>query len=466
MTGLPLVLAVRDALDGPGMPARGARVVVALSGGPDSVALLDAMRQISRERDWSIIAAHLDHALRDGSDDDRAFCARLCQDWNVKLETARVDVAQVARETGGGIEQAARDERYAFLRAVKQRHEAHAIAVAHTRDDQAETLLIRLLRGSGSDGLASMRAQRGDLIRPLLAVSRDDVLAHLTQTGCPWRMDPSNADLRFTRNRIRAELMPYLESHFNPRAREGLAKTAALLADEADVLDTRADALLRACAEREGPGIRVGLGPLRQAPRALARRALRRALSSSGGLRAIRQTHIEAILDMGHNPRRSGRLLALPGGRSACFRFDDVWLGRRPTGEAFALDLSVPGRVELPGGDSVVARHWSPGTEATPDALVPWPGTGLTVRTRRPGDRVRRKGRDVSLKRFLLERRVPADVRGRLPLVALGRHVLWVAGQPLDPPRPSGGARLVPLELRLASGDTSSHAAVKDDRNG
>jgi tRNA(Ile)-lysidine synthase len=151
--------------------ARGAAIVVALSGGADSVALTDALGSLRRRRGFRLVAAHLDHGLRGDSADDAAFCAALCERLEVPFRGGRAPVRARAAREKGGLEQAARRERYAFLRQVKLDESAAVIAIAHTQDDQAETLLLRLLRGAGADGLAAMRARSGDLWRPLLTVS-------------------------------------------------------------------------------------------------------------------------------------------------------------------------------------------------------------------------------------------------------------------------------------------------------
>ena len=226
-----LVAAVDRALQAAGLSLHGRTIVVGLSGGADSVALVDALASLRRRRGFRLVAAHLDHGLRPGSRDDAAFCAAFCPTLDVPLRTATADVRARAARERGGLEQAARRERYAFLRAVREEEGAAAIAVAHTRDDQAETLLLRLLRGAGATGLAGMRPRAGDILRPLLDVSRADVLDHLRERGLAWREDPSNADPAHRRNRVRHELLPYLEARFNPEIRAALARTASLLAD-------------------------------------------------------------------------------------------------------------------------------------------------------------------------------------------------------------------------------------------
>lgn len=454
--------AVRKALDGLGTPSAGETLIVALSGGADSVALLDALAEFGFERGFRVVAAHLDHGLRPGSAEDAAFCAELCARLGVPLHTAVADVRGRARRDHGGIEEAARLERYAFLRSVRSAEGGVAIAVAHTRDDQAETFLLRLLRGAGSAGLACMRAGSGDILRPLLGVSRQDVLLHLRARGLAWREDPTNADLALLRNRVRHELLPYLESRFNPRLREALARAAGLFADEAELLGALGRDLFERACRREGDAVILSRQELRGASPAEARAALRHALGAAGGLRDVSVAHVERILDLARAASPSGRRVTLPGGRAALFSFGEVRLGPHPgRARPFAFPLPVPGRVDLPGGLAVVARSAVgpavPKGETAVVAALEADDAPLVVRTRRPGDRVRTRGREVSLKRFLMDRRVPADLRAHLPLVASGSRVLWVPGQPAESPDRTG--RLVYLALEDAVGAPAGRTA-------
>jgi tRNA(Ile)-lysidine synthase len=304
--------------------------VVGLSGGADSVALTDALAALRRRRGLRLVAAHLDHGLRPGSAEDAAFCAGLCRSLDVPLRSGRADVRARAAREKGGIEQAARRERFAFLRRVAAEEGAAAIAVAHTRDDQAETLLLRLLRGAGATGLAGMRPRSGDVVRPLLAVSRQEVLDYLRERGLAWREDPSNLDAAHRRNRVRHELLPYLEARFNPRVRAALARTAALLADEAAHVRAEAEALLDGIAREEDGAVVLRRAPLAGAPKALARAALRQALSRAGGLGQVGADHVERLLRLACGKAPSGRRLPLPGGREARFTREEIRIERRP----------------------------------------------------------------------------------------------------------------------------------------
>jgi tRNA(Ile)-lysidine synthase len=437
----PLDIVVDKALMGLGLGTAGEALVVALSGGADSVALADALATVAARRGFRLVAAHLDHGLRPDSGEDVVFCADLARRLGISIHQGRADVRGRARSDKAGLEDAARRERHAFLRAVQKAEGAAAIVLAHTRDDQAETLLLRLLRGAGSTGLAAMRPRAGDVVRPLLGVSRADVLAHLAERGLTWREDATNADPAFLRNRVRHELIPYLESRFNPRIRAGLARQAGLLADEDQTLEAEAEHLAETIVRSDDDGIILFRAGLRAAPRALARRVVRQALARAGGLPGVSAHHVERLLDLAASDRPSGRSLALPGGRTAHFRFDHVHLGPspRPAG-AFAYPLDVPGRVELPHGfalEVLAASGPAPspaeaGHEGRTAVVAAPRDAALLVRTRRPGDRVSWHGREVSLKRFLIERRVPADERPGLPLLAAGSRVLWVPGQPVE----------------------------------
>jgi tRNA(Ile)-lysidine synthase len=401
-------------------------LVAGLSGGADSVSLLHALHSLAGDDGFRLVAAHLDHGLRADSARDAAFCRRLCRALGVPLHVARADVRARAAREGGGIEEAARLERHAFLEAIRAREGGAWIVLAHTRDDQAETVLLRLLRGSGSAGLGAMRARAGRILRPMLRVSRQDVLDHLAAHGLAWREDPSNADPAFLRNRIRHELIPYLESRFNPALREALARTASVLAEEAELLATIAAAV--GLRTTEGAAI-LPREAVARAPRAVARIAVRNAVRAAGGLRGVALDHVDGIIDLAARPAVSGRRLPLPGAREAAIHFDEIRIGpAAPAAPPFDAALDVPGRAPLPDGRWVVARSLRrPGPRA-----IGVPAGPLTVRTRRPGDRVRSAGREMSLKRFLMDRRVPAADRDRLPVVASGRTVVWVFGQDVD----------------------------------
>lgn len=432
MRASPLFVGMKKTLLQEGVCLRGKTLVVGLSGGPDSVALLDALSILSHEEGFTLFAAHLNHNLRQGSASDARFCGELCARLGVPFRVGSAQVRERALRDGGGLEEAARRERYEFLRGTKDEVGASAIAVAHTRDDQAETFLMRLLRGSGGSGLASMRVVAGDIIRPLLGVSRAEVVDHLRSQKLSFCEDPTNADTHWMRNRVRHELLPYLESRFHPRIKEALSRTAGVLADEDEWLSGEARKAFSTCALREGNVLVLPRSALAGNP-ALARRILRAALAEAGGLRGVGASHVEGILALAASASPSGRRLPLPGRREVVFHFDTLRIGPTVEASVFALPLPIPGKV-LVGGLAITARseddpEVSKGWEAI--VAMPWDAS-LIVRSPRAGDRVRLGGRSRSLNRLLMERRVPRDARRMLPVVESGERVVFVPGETLD----------------------------------
>jgi len=307
----PLVSAVRRSLDSVGLSRPGVSLVAALSGGPDSVALLRAAKKSGA----TVVAAHLDHALRKDSRADAQFCEELCERLKVRLRTGRARPSAKATRDGG-LEEAARLTRYSFLRRVAREENAAAIVLGHTLDDQAETVLMRLVRGSGALGLSAMKPWDGELLRPLLETRRFTVMAHLSAFRLPYRSDPTNQDTAFLRNRVRHELIPLLEKKFNPNIAEALGRTARTLAEEHQALREVAAQLLDRAVAPTVEGSAFELVVLKAAPEGLGKTAIREALRRSGGLRAVSFTHIEGLWNL-LVQGRGGSSLPLPGGRTA-----------------------------------------------------------------------------------------------------------------------------------------------------
>ncbi len=419
----------------------GDRILVAVSGGPDSVALLHLFLEIHRSRRLEILVAHFHHGLREReADGDLALVRSLAARRGLPFHTGRMRPP----ETSASLEEYARDQRYGFLRSVAERTGARRIAVGHQQDDQAETLLMRLLRGSGRRGLAGIHPKREDLvIRPLLEISRREIVDYLFTLGALFREDTSNRDLRFTRNRIRHELIPGLVRDFNPEVVRTLARTADRLREEDDLLER--------ITERELTAIRNGsnlaVDRLDCLPEALRRRVLLRALEDyRGSRRRISSRHIDALLGLIPATARGKRVI-LPGGMQAVR--SEEWIRFQCAPEpapppAFQEFLPVPGRCELPRtGLSFQSRIQT--RDSFPDPIreggrdraildadrVRHP---LIIRARRPGDRFRPFGGPggKTIKKFFIDRKVPAAARDRWPLITCGEDIVWVVGQQID----------------------------------
>jgi tRNA(Ile)-lysidine synthase len=461
--------------------SRGRRVLVALSGGPDSVALLHVLLDLADRGGFRVAgAAHLNHRLRgEASDADEAFCRELATAKALPLDVGRVDVAADARRSGVSVEVAGRLARYGFLADAAARLQADVVAVGHTRDDQAETLLLRLLRGSGSRGLGAIHPRRDAIVRPLIDVRRREILRYLEARALPFRLDETNMDVSNPRNRIRHELIPWLERHVSPATVDILARTAAIAREDAAWLESAsieaADRLVRTSS-----GVaEIDLTGLRDLPRALARRLVRRALGlvDSPGDEPARGSagfaHVEALLDLAAAPGGSGTL-DLPGvvatreGGGVLRLRRETSAGRRmrPRGTSFCVQLSVPGEAAVEAAGVVVHAIVSdqPTSSATaaglPDrAVVKVDGLQLplTVRNRRPGDVFRPPGFSgrKKLQDFFVDRKVPRRERDSIPLVVdAGERIVWIVGHAVAAdfgvPRP--GERVITLTAKPLGG--------------
>jgi len=441
---------VRCAIERDELIPPGSRVLAAVSGGPDSVALLLLLRRLARECGFVLAGlAHLNHGLRaEESDADEAFCRELAARHRLAAEVGRRDVAQMARDERVSVEVAARRARYDFFADAAERLKVDRIATGHTRDDQAETFLLRVLRGAGATGLAGIRPRRGPVVRPLLDIRRDDLLAFLASLGQDYRSDSSNRDLRIPRNWVRHRLVPLLAEHLNADIVEVLAREATVLRDEAVFLDRLAnDAAARLETALPERRVRLDANALTDLPIALARRVVRQALTRMENPQFHGFDHVEQVLALAR-PVGDESAADLPGVRVERIGAGVVLYNRgvlsRRVPVAFRYELPVPGKVAVPESGCVldaapkrrafrqlVASQMISDDRAVAVIDEAAGAGGLFVRSRRPGDRMRPLGLTgkKKLQDVLVDRKVPRHERDRVPVVVDARdRVLWVAG--------------------------------------
>jgi tRNA(Ile)-lysidine synthase len=302
------------------MIAPGDRVLVAVSGGSDSIGLLHLLAREAPRHPFRLAVAHFDHGLRPGSADDAGFVRTAAQRLGLPFHGAGADVRALARAEKRSIEDAARAARHRFLRAALREWNGDRIALAHQAEDLCEGILMRLAEGTGLAGLAGMRPVQGPIIRPLLGVRRAQIRAWLEGAGLGWREDESNASLEPLRNRVRHRLVPLLEAEFNPAVVAAIAGMAGVLADEDRLLEDWVDEWFeRQAATQEPPATLFSLprAPLASAPAALQRRILKRALLRAGvSPRRVRRDQIETIVRL-LGERRSGSRVTIGGGFTA-----------------------------------------------------------------------------------------------------------------------------------------------------
>jgi tRNA(Ile)-lysidine synthase len=374
---------------------RGEPLLVMLSGGADSVCLLDVCVRLGAR----VSALHVNYSLRgDASDADEQHCRSLCASLGVELVVERVELGK------GNLQALARDARY----ELAERHAGGDYAAAHTRSDQAETVLYRLASSPGRRALMGMAPRRGRLVRPLLGVTHADTVEHCRAAGLEWREDRSNADPRFARARVRHELLPVLEE-LAPGAERTIAETAGLLRDEAEVLDMAVDAAMT-----------DDLAQIAALPPALARLVLRR-LAGDAPLGRARVDELLALA--GHGGSSS---IDCGGGLRAVAEYGRLRFTRARAHEPpQPVSLPIPGRVDFGGWEVAAAPVAGDGLD--PRAL----GAAVTVRSWRPGDRIRPVGLgggSKSLQDLFTDRKVPRDERARVPVVEAHGEVAWVGG--------------------------------------
>lgn len=475
-TSEPLLEAIAQTISTHDLLPSGSTVVVAVSGGADSVALLDVLRHLAPAQQWRLHVAHVNHQLRGAeSEADADFVAQLAARAGLPCTVQSVDVAR-AQQAQASPENTARRLRYRLLAACARTVGARNIALAHHQDDQAETVLLHLLRGSGLGGLTGMRyasplqllndmeespLHQADssakdrrtcgttespvtLVRPLLNVARADLRAYCARHNLTFREDSSNETTTPQRNWLRHAVLPLLETRY-PAVARTIARTARVLADDFAYLTATAEDWLRGHARQDPQGLLLDRDAWRALPPALQTAVLRAAVAQvAGHMQGLEYAHVadaRATLSEG----KTGISAVLPGGLLCRTEHDGIWIGYAPAQVGIEpLALSLPGRTAIaPLGYAFDAALIAPSAvdfhTGTPDENA-WLDAGLVdgplyVRTRRPGDRFVPLGMtgEKKLQDFLVDARVPERLRDRVPLVVTeDDRIVWVAGHRID----------------------------------
>lgn len=435
------------------LPRRGERVLCAVSGGLDSMCLLFMLDAWCRGRDRTVIAAHFNHGLRGpAADRDERFVREVCEQWNIPLAVGREDVAGHAKREGLSIEEAARNLRYAFLRRAAAEAGCERIYTAHHADDNAETVLLNLIRGTGIAGLAGMDWQRDGLCRPLLGVTREELEAYAARWEIPHMEDETNADRSAAaRNLLRLQVMPLLKE-LNPRAVEHICGAAQRLREVDRSLEEDAAARMAHVEIQEGR-VTLSMDALAAAPAAVRPRMLLRLFDLLGvGRKDVGAAHLEALMDLTRSTAwgKEGRL-SLPHQVTA--RYCRRWLILETRPQTLTEVQLVPGRplvwgdftltlLDGPGEGDGIAFSWRgrPGERPVVTVGPCVPGDRLTL----PGSRGAR-----SVKRLCLDRRISLEERDRLPAVYVNGTLaaVWRLGVDTDFARPGGGpVRFIKIE--------------------
>lgn len=399
----------------------GSTVVCAVSGGADSMALLRCLLDLQEALGCQIAAAHFNHQLRGTeSDADEIFVQAYCRSHRIPLFSGRGDVASYAKTNHCSIEDAARTLRYDFFSTL-----SGLIATAHTADDNAETVLMNLLRGSGLKGLCGIPAVRTPIIRPILCVTREDVLAYLRETDTPWREDSSNREDTYRRNRIRHHVIPLLKEE-NPALSQTILAESLRLRAEEHHLATETQQALRAVQRTDG----YDCAAICVLSEALQRRVLLQILQISGTGDAH---HVETLRQLVLSDAPVGQTI-LPQNRTAKKSYGLLRILAEPQPTLGIYPLPIPGSVTLPETGMTIRTMLLKNSEdfsGNPDTILinyAMIKQTISVRPRQTGDVIALPGGSRSLKRLLIDRKIPSEERNRIPVLSMGEQIVAVCG--------------------------------------
>lgn len=431
-----------------GLLRPGTRVLAAVSGGADSVAMLSVLCELAGPLKLGIVVGHLNHCIRGkAATADAAFVRRLARKFKLPAEIGRADVPRLAREGGVSVEMAAREARYEFLARVAHRRKCSAVATAHTMDDQAETVLLKLARGAGAGGLGGIRRKNVMhgviVVRPLLDIARADIVAHLGALGLRWREDRTNTDQSYLRNRVRHKVLPFLSQTMNPGIHRALARAGDVLGVEDEWMDSFAAMALLECVGAGGKNA-IMADRLAKLHPALRRRVLRQWLVAGGV--PVESVDYDAVM------RVEQLTAAGEGGRSGIVGAG--WLVSRAgdrmlleqdilSPAAFEMKVKVPGETRLAAqklcikavsGRGII-RQKPAGAGSLPaaaslDARVGRPGHRLVVRSWRAGDRMSPLGMSGSRKvqDILTDAKLTKSERNAVPIFECDGEIVWIPG--------------------------------------
>ncbi len=423
---------------------RGDKIVVALSGGPDSVALMDVLAKMAPEMDLQIIAAHFNHELRGReSDEDEIFCRQLTEKYDLPFHARRMD--RSLRKRGESPEDFYRRQRYLFLQEAAEKFKAQKVALGHNMEDQAQTILMRLLQGSSLEGLKGIPLLReGRFIRPLIEISRPEIMEYLKKNNLVYRQDSTNKNTQFLRNKIRIKLIPFLKKEFNPRLENSLAQTAEILRRENDFIKNFVAQALQSDYIRVNDGsYRVDIGWLRGLHPAIRFRLLKSFLETlKPEEKRFSFAHVEA-LDKIIGNQKTGKKLNLPGMLSAFIEYNHLFLENKRD-NLFKRNYEYP--LAADGVFFIREKNINLFLQKVKREDVDYSSQNkiyldldrlsppLCIRNRRNGDWFEPLGMKGSkkIKDYFIDRKIPRRLRDSVMLLADSLSVVWIEGMHLS----------------------------------
>lgn len=473
-----LLRKVEDTIKRFNMLCKGDKIVVGLSGGPDSLVLVHLLYRLREKYSLDVWAAHLNHCIRgEEAKEEEKWVKRFAYNLGIPILSDCIDVPLLARKKGIGLEFAARQARYSFLEHVANEIGADKIAMGHTASDQAETVLMRLIRGSGIDGLAGIPPVRGRIIRPLIQVFRWEVEEYCKIYNLSPREDSSNKDFSFLRNRIRFKLIPYLSGQYNPCIVEILSHTADLLRiDKGFLEEIAAKAQKKVIKRKTDREIVINAKNFFQQHLSLQRRVVRNIIQElKGGLEGIEYEHIFKILSL---KKTSGtKMVDLPTSLQVIKQYDEIIFRKgRPSSPDFSAYLNVPGKTTLPQLNITLeakilsrrpARFSQDKKQVYLDLDKLQNSHSLFIRPRKEGDKFKPLGMkgEKKLKDFFIDLKVPRYQRDKIPILLSGDKIVWVVGYRMDDRFKVEENTKRVLKIKVISNVTSGRSNKKNKGN-
>lgn len=426
------------------------KVLVGVSGGADSICLLHILHEISFKMNFQIIAMHINHLLRDEeSDEDARFVKKICDGLKITCIQMNIDIREEALKRKKGIEETARDIRYREFEKYAMENDISKIAVAHNQNDQAETVLMNLIRGSGLTGLKGMKPIMGKIVRPLLNIPRDQIEEFLIKNSISFRVDSSNLSTDYSRNKIRLELIPWIEQNLNSGIVKHLAKTAEILKYDEDIIENYVNSQIEMClTERRSDKIMFDKDVFLEFSKGMQARIIRLFIKFiRGNLKEIKNIHIDNLMKL-FQGSQSGSSVNLPGNIIGGVSFSTLWISNLQKSEDKNLKpvkLEIPGSVHILDNCELIAivKKNDKSIERNKDImynlleqifdfdLVP---KDLYIRNMQQGDYIKSAdyGCSKKLRKYFMEKKISAEERKIIPIVAAENEVIWVVGQTIN----------------------------------
>lgn len=423
------------------MLEKGDRVLVGLSGGPDSLALLHVLIGIKEMYDLHICAAHVNHSLRgQESDDDQRFVEEFCRSWGMPVYVLKVDIKEISKNNKISLEEAGRIARYQFFNNTLEKIDAQKIAVAHNANDNAETVLMRIIRGTGIEGLAGIKPVRDNIIRPLIEITREEIEEYCSVNQLSPRIDSSNKENKYTRNKIRLKLIPYLKDEFNKNIVDTVNRMSNLSSiDNKIINDLISNILQEIIISQNEEYIILNLDKINKQPKYIIPKLIRKAIYLiKGDLVEIEYTNLEDTVKFIFQSK-TGSMLHLPHNIKIKKSYNELIIYKnyiKKNGNKYNYPLIIPGITNICEGEFKIESYLEDTKSQTNtnkyiqvfdyDLIK----EGLFIRTRKEGDLITPKGMKGTkkLKDYFIDKKVPKDDRDSIPIVSKGNEIIWIVG--------------------------------------